>query len=656
MELSRLGFAKNQIAKLNKKGITNIKELVYLFPRKYYDFRKPTYIADLNHDDIVCVIGKIEEVIVTEKTVRAKIKDNSGRYMYVIWIYQPYVEKQLCKGIDYIFCGKIQFNNVYNTVSMIAPYYFSMNISKYQKIIPIYTKMAGISIEKLTAAIHTGIELMDRTDYLEPMQLEKFNLMKYSKAIRSIHSPESLEDIEEARRRFTYDDLFMFCMKLEEMNKDNSSTKVCHISKFDVSVQFKTNLSFELTDGQKNILNAISMKFLRNERVTALVQGDVGCGKTIVAIILMLISCENGYQSVLMAPTNVLAVQHYYEILNLCKDLPYKIAFLSGETKLKEKKEILTKLKTGDINLLVGTHAVIQDDVIFKNLGLSIVDEEHRFGVEQREQLLKKTNEGAHMISMSATPIPRTLAMSIHGDTLDVYNITTLPKGRQPIQTVINNNEELVYEGLYRQIKEGRQCYIICPLIEDSDYEGLDGVDSVETTLKKVNEYFKKYPEIKIGAITGKIKQKEVAEELRKFSENEYQIIIATTIVEVGVNIPNASVIVIKNAERFGLSQLHQLRGRVGRGNYKSYCVLLSKEINNEKLNAMRQTTNGFEIAEIDLRLRGTGDMVGTKQSGQNHFVTLMLSNPDLFMEIKKEIKNIYRDINRYEMYKFLIA
>ncbi|MDF2879589.1 MAG: ATP-dependent helicase RecG [Clostridiaceae bacterium] len=658
MELELLGINKAKINQFNKKGIFSIEDLARFFPRKYYDFRNITPISQVKDGEILAVVGKIIEINTTFKMIRVKIRDSYGKYMYVIWFNSPYLadilEKDKEANKEYIFCGKIQVDEKYHSKRMISPLYYGTKISEYQTIIPVYSKIKGMSDSFLKQSIDSAIALVNKNDYLEPIMLNKFKIAKTSIALRAIHQPKTDVDLKIAKKRFIFDDLFEFGMKLEHMQQSVNKTTKYKMPKHDITDKFISQLSFKLTNGQRDALNAIYKKMRAEERVNALVQGDVGCGKTIVAIILMLIACENGYQSALMTPTNVLAKQHYHELLERLKDMPYSIAFLSGETKAKEKKEILKKLELGEINIIVGTHAVIQKEVKFKNLALTVVDEEHRFGVVQRNQLLEKSKEGVHNITMSATPIPRTLAMTIYGNALDVLNITTLPNGRKPIVTIQVKNEDKAYEAMYRQINEGRQCYVVCPLIEDSEWEGLEDVDSVETTYKKMTEYFKKYPEVNISMISGKMKQKEVGEEIDKFSKNEYQIIISTTIIEVGVNVPNASVILIKNAERFGLSQLHQLRGRVGRGIHQSYCVLLSDKKDNPKLHAMCEIIDGFKIAEKDLELRGTGDFIGTKQSGQNKFVMLMLSYPKFFEKIKYEISEICKDKIRFNRYSFI--
>jgi ATP-dependent DNA helicase RecG len=653
VDISILGIPKNKIAQFHKKGIFTVEDLVRYLPRKYYDFRKITPISQVKDGDIVAVVGEVEEVALKNNIVRAKIKDDSGKRIHISWFNQTFIAKILKKGVSYIFCGKVQINEEYGSRHMTNPFYWGKDIEKYRKIIPVYPKIQGMSDEFLQKCIHSALALVDKNDYLEPILLDKFKIPNYSRAFRWIHQPKDEKEIQLAKKRFIFDDLFLFAMQLIDRQQAMKLNTAYAMPKCSTIKGFLEKLPFELTEGQRQALRAIYSKMRRGERVHALVQGDVGSGKTMVAIILMLISAENGFQSALMAPTTVLAKQHYLDLVEKTKGMGYKIGFLSGDMKAKEKKEVLKGIENGDIQLVVGTHAVIQKDVKFKNLALTIVDEEHRFGVIQRNELKEKAQEGVHHIVMSATPIPRTLALSIYGEHIDVLTITTMPKGRKPVKTIQINDEEKAYEFMYKQIQEGRQCYVVCPLIEDS--ESLSEVDSVETTYQKMTQYFTKYPNVRIGMISGKMKQSEITEEIAKFARNEYHVLISTTIIEVGVNVPNATVIMIKNAERFGLSQLHQLRGRVGRGNYQSYCILLSSETDNPKLQVMCETTDGFKIAEKDLELRGAGDFIGTRQSGNNKYVMLMISYPHLYEKIKEEVKRIYQNPSRKARYQFLM-
>lgn len=654
MKLESLDLPKAKINQFHKKGIGTVEELMMFFPRKYYDFRKITPIRDAKDGDVVAVVGEVEEVKVYEKVIRVKIKDQFNWKMNIIWFNQPYIAKVVKKGETFMFCGKVQIDEKYNTKQIANPMYFDKDLQKYRRIIPVYSKIKGMSDDYLLNTIQTALAIGDKREKIEREVLQKFKVMSRVDAFKAVHQPKDEQSLHQAHERFVFDDLFEFAMQMEATYTTTNTSTPFVMPQYKEVKRFVQSLPFELTEGQRKALNTIYLKMKKGERVQSLVQGDVGCGKTIVAITLMMIASENGYQSAMIAPTNVLAKQHYEDLSEKAKVLGYKVAYLSGEMKVREKKKVLKQIKEGEVQMVVGTHAILSKDVEFENLALTIVDEEHRFGVVQRNQLRQKAKQGVHHVSMSATPIPRTLALTMYGDSVDVLTIKSLPKGRKPVQTVHIRNEEKVWEGLYRQIKEGRQCYVVCPLIEDSDADALQDVDSVETTYQKMTSYFKKYPEVKISMITGKMKPEEVNEKIEAFSNNESHILISTTIIEVGVNVPNATVIVIKNAERFGLAQLHQLRGRVGRGSHASFCVLLSDKKDNPKLQAMCETTDGFEIAEKDLQLRGTGDLIGTKQTGQNKYIMLMLANMPLYEKIKEEVKMIYQNPKRLSHYRFL--
>lgn len=653
MRLDALGIPKNKIEQFNSKGIYTIEDLAYYFPRKYYDFRKIISIRDIQDGEVVAVVGKIVEIKSQKKKyVRAKVLDGSGRYLYVTWFHQPYIARQLKVGEQYIFCGKVQVDPQYNSRQMI-PMFFSQDIGKYKKIVPVYSKIRGMSDEYLHQSIQSALVLFGNQEKLEQKVLNDFELMKLHKALRAIHHPVDEMELRKAQERFVFDELFEYAMQIHEIENHNKKSPFV-MTKFEEVGHLLKTLPFELTDGQRQTLRSISVKMKAGYRVNALVQGDVGCGKSIVAFLLMFVAAENGYQSAMMAPTHVLAKQHYEELTKLIKETPYRVAFVSGEMRKTERKRILKDIQDGSIHMIVGTHAVLQDDVVIPRLALTIVDEEHRFGVIQRNRLREKAKAGVHHINMSATPIPRSLALAMWEESVDVYTIKTLPKGRKPVKTILLNDERRCYNGILQQVQQGHQCYVVCPLIEDSDSEAMQDVDSVEKTYEKISRYFEKHPEVKVEMITGKMKPEEVNAAIERFARNETNVLISTTIIEVGVNVPNATMIVIKNAERFGLAQLHQLRGRVGRGNDLSYCVLLSDQIDNPKLKVMVETTDGFKIAEKDLGLRGAGDFIGTKQTGQNKYVMLILANMDLYKKIKEEVQAIYRDPKRLSHYRYL--
>lgn len=656
-----IGMNKGKIKQFNKKGIHTLEDLVKFLPRKYYDFRFPSPFKEVRDGEYQSVVGKVIEVKKLKNGVSVKIEDEQKSRLTISYFNQDYMIKMIKVGLTYIFCGKVDIKKeFYNMKQMVNPVDYSLTIKKCMRIQPIYSKIQGMSEDFLFKSMNSALTLVDKMDYIEPELLMKFHINTYAEALRYIHQPFSPEEIKNAEKRILFDDLFFYNMHLVAESEGVPKISPFIMSNFDKSKEFMDNLPFELTEGQRLALRQMSIKMKKGERLNSLVQGDVGCGKTIVAMLLMVIGANNGYQSALMAPTNILAKQHYAEIKERVEPLGFKVGLLSGEQKAKERSAVLKQLENGEIQMVVGTHSIISKDVKFKNLAIAIVDEEHRFGVAQRETLKNKAENGIHVVTMSATPIPRSLALSIHGDDIDVITINTLPKGRQPIETIHTSDEKKAYDRMYEEIKGGRQCFVVCPLVEDIEGGVMDGVDSVEGTYEKLQSYFKD-KNVKIGTVVGGTKMSDAirTDTLSKFTNKEIDILIATTVIEVGVNVPNATIMLVKNADRFGLAQLHQLRGRVGRGNYKSYCILLADTTNSinaeRKIEAMCSTTNGFVIAEKDLEIRGAGNFIGTQQSGSNKYVMLMMANQKFHLQIKQEVKNIFNNEVRYNRYKYML-
>lgn len=651
MDILSLGINKGKAKQFNNKGITTVEELINYLPKKYMDFRHVTPISQVKDGEIVSIVGRIANIKASDKFTRIKVIDNNNWFMFITWFNQSYIAKTLNEGDTYNFCGLATIDEKYGTKNMINPMYFSNDLQKYNKIIPTYSKIAGMSDDFLLNSINTALSLVDKSEYLEPNILDKYELLNKKLAINGIHQPKDMEDVRMAKKRVLFDDLFYFASMLKLREKDYIEQSFIKTKKADTIKPFLKSLPFKLTEDQLETVRAIFKDMKIGNRINALIQGDVGSGKTIVAFLLMFILAENKYQSALMCPTNVLAKQHFDEMSKFCEQMGYKVAFLNGTMKKREKKAVLEGIKDGTIDMVIGTHAIISEDVEFKNLGLTIVDEEHRFGVVQRDLMNEKSKTGIHSITMSATPIPRSLALTIYGSGIKIYNINQMPMGRKPVKTILSDDKFESYRMMKQEIDKGRQCYVVCPLIEQSDSDIMKGVKSVDEVYADMVKYFAGSG-VRISVINGKMKAADVEAEIDKFANKESDIIISTTIIEVGVNIPNATLMVISNAERFGLAQLHQLRGRVGRGIEQSYCMLLSNKENNEKLMTMVKTTNGFEIAEADIRLRGAGDFIGTKQSGDNKYVMLMLAYPKLFNAIKADLDLIFRDEKRNRHYK----
>lgn len=660
MELSLLDIPENKIGQLRKKGFTSIEDLAAFYPRRYNDFRTIVKIDQLwpHVGEVVSVIGEIVSINDGFKALRATVRDGSYKSVDIVWFNQRYIGKRLFQHRQYVFCGKLMYNQQYDSFSIVAPMFFSDDPTQFHRIAPVYPKIKGMSAEYLENCVRRAVSLIiaddDFKDYMEPEVRERLGVPEYKKFLTMVHDPHTDKDLLLSKRRIVSDELFPFVMKLGEKKYEFVANTKYRAKNLSLMEAFIKALPFPLTDDQSTAIHSLADKMKAGERVEALVQGDVGCGKTVIATALAVAVVENGYQAAIMCPTAVLAEQHFKSLSEQLSPFNIKVSLLTSNLTAKEKKVVLADIQDGKAQVIVGTHAVISKDVKFKELALTIVDEEHRFGVEQRDALAEKAKTGVHNVSMTATPIPRTIASAVYGENTQIISVHTMPSGRKPVKTIVYGNEEKVYASMYNQIRAGHQCYVVCPLIEESDSETLAGVESVEETYSKMTAWFSKYPEVSIKMINGNMKPADVKDAISAFSAGKCQIIISTTIIEVGVNVPNATVIVVKNAERFGLAQLHQLRGRVGRGDAQSYCVLLSKQKTNPRLLAMAETTDGFEIARKDLGLRGTGDIVGTRQSGIDEDVTLMLEYPDLYQKIVKEVDTIFEGKRRLEKYSNL--
>lgn len=613
-------------------NIRTWRDLLEYYPYKYVDRTKVYTIRELNGDmPFVQVKGKIlsfEEFAMgnRKKRIVAHLSDGTG-VADIVWFHgSQYVYKNYKVGDEYIvfgrpavYQGRYQFAHPemeraadlkLDEMGM-QPYYVTTEKMKVRG-------MQSRAIERLTKTLVTRIPDGAIPETLPPNMTKRLHLIPREEAFRKIHYPRSLDDVQRAQTRLKFEELFYVQLNIlryaSERKKKYKGYVFSKVGPIFNSF-FNHNLPFELTGAQKRVMHEIRDDMRTGEQMNRLLQGDVGSGKTLVALMTMLIAMDNGFQACIMAPTEILAEQHLDTLLSFLKGMHVRVELLTGMVKGKKRAKILTDLATGDIDILVGTHAIIEETVVFKRLGMAVVDEQHRFGVAQRAKLWRKSERPPHILVMTATPIPRTLAMTVYGD-LDVSVIDELPPGRKPIVTIhkYDNQTTSLYNGIRQQIREGRQVYIVFPLIEESEKIDLKNLEDGFKTLCEV------FPEYRLSKIHGRMKAKEKDEEMRKFASGETQILVATTVIEVGVNVPNASVMVILDAHRFGLSQLHQLRGRVGRGAKQSYCLLVTGyELATEtrkRIDIMCQTNDGFRIAEADLKLRGPGDLEGTQQSG----------------------------------------
>ena len=623
--------------KLNKLGIHTAQDLITYFPRKHIDYSSRTLIKNLKEGENTTVFGYIKSVSAFNtknklSVIKVVIADESGKLE--LSFFQAKSNQYMLERIKAQFpvnaaimiSGKVKLNNYDHKLTIDKPNYSIMtgefldgknsnlNIAR---IVPIYTVCEDLSIKVLRRAIFNAIQTYKNQieDIIPDFIREKFGILNKKDAVEQIHFPETEELLEKARYSLIFEELFIIQLKLaqlRELNSKNHSALALKTMPGGLVQQFIKNLPFELTGGQKRAVNEILHDLTSDKPMARLLQGDVGSGKTVVATIMLLAGVENGYQGALMAPTEILAQQHYNNLINWLTPLGISVGLFLGSQNKKTREKFQKDLLNGQMHIAVGTHALIQENINFNNLGAIVVDEQHRFGVRQRN-ILKKKSQNPQMLTMTATPIPRTLALTVHGD-LDLTIIDELPKGRLPIKTSLVTSHKGVYELIKKEIEAGRQAYVVYPLIEES--ETLSAKAATIEAERLQNEVF---PQFKIGLLHGKLKNEEKEQVMKDFKDKKYDILVSTTVVEVGVDVPNSTIMLIENAERFGLSQLHQLRGRVGRNNLQSYCILHTSsksQETRERLNIMTQTNDGFVIAEKDLQLRGPGEFLGTRQSG----------------------------------------
>ena len=665
-------------------GIHTYQDLLHLFPRKYIDRTQYFKIGQLQDTGAeVQIVGMLTHLkTVSQKKgnrLEATFEDETGSMKLVWFRGQKWMKERLKLGKKYVAFGRI--NKFQQSFSM--PHPELELLTEHEKKLRSGMQAVYPSTEKLSAkgvtnrAVINMVEqlfLGAKNEFQESLPtplLEHLKLPTKKQALFAVHFPKNQKVLAAAQYRLKFEELFY--IQLQLLRKNYQRKQKIKGYTFErvgdyFNTFFKDHLPFDLTEAQKRVIKEIRNDMGSNAQMNRLLQGDVGSGKTIVAFMSMLIGLDNGFQACLMAPTEILSVQHYNGLLPWCKKLNISVYLLTGSTKASIRKEIHEKLENGELDLLIGTHAVLEKKVVFKNLGLAVIDEQHRFGVAQRAQLWKKNQRPPHILVMTATPIPRTLAMSLYGD-LDLSVIDELPPGRKPVKTVLRSdaNRLKMFAFLKDQIRLGRQVYIVYPLIQESealDYKDLmDGHESISRSFPR--------PEFQISIVHGKMKPADKDYEMDRFIKGETQIMIATTVIEVGVNVPNASVMVIESAERFGLSQLHQLRGRVGRGADQSFCILMiGQKVSNEaktRLETMCATNDGFEIAEVDLKLRGPGDLMGTQQSGilnlriadvvrdrdilamaRSFAMELLKNDPNLEHPLNEPVRRTYIELAKY--------
>lgn len=654
------GIGPKRAQVLQRVDVENIMDLLYYIPREYSDRSEVIPISDLIELDFeheITIVGKVVSVQEVRprrgiKIVKVGIHDGTG-LAFGVWFNQPYIKNQFKNGDKVIFSGKVNQKNYnrFRKIELSNPIYENLNMEEHvhtSRIVPIYPLTDGLNQKNVREMIKNTIDgyLKKMPDLIPENIRQKFNLFSIDDALRFIHFPENKALLDEAKRRLIFEDFFLLQLGILFQRQSIQTEQESYSCKEDRALlqAFRKLLPFTLTNAQERVWEDISGDLEKKRPMYRLLQGDVGSGKTAVAAMTLIKGIENGLQGALMAPTEILAEQHYLSLENWFKALDLRVELITGSLKKKAREEILIRLKDGEIDLLIGTHALIQGWVEFKNLGVVVIDEQHRFGVKQRESLRNKGEIHPHVLVMTATPIPRSMALTIYGD-LDLSIIDELPPGRKPIKTVWRRPEarEKIYGFIKEQLDEGRQAYVVCPLIDESDVMDVESATQMAEYLAE-----QVFCEYRVGLLTGQTQKDEREATMQAFRAGEMDILVSTTVIEVGVDVPNANLMLIEDAQRFGLAQLHQLRGRVGRGQAQSYCVLIGNATTPEgerRLNVMVETNDGFRIAEEDLAIRGPGEFFGTRQHGLPEFkVANLIRDWEVLETVRNEVQALLRD------------
>ena len=642
------GVGEKRAALFEKKGIKTVEDLLYFFPRSHEDRSKIKPIDRCEDGETVCIAATVYQLPLDRYVRRGmlittmSVMDESG-VMQLVWYNNKYIKKNFTDNGKYIFFGKVS-RSKQGRIQMVAPTFEKYGSERFMgKIVPIYPLTAKLPQKVVQSTMELALsEAGSLEEYIPEHIREEYKIAELNFAMRNIHFPRDFESYNIARERFVFEELLVLQLALNERRGKNTDTPGYVFSDAKCIRNFTDSLPFDLTGAQKRTINEICRDCKSGRQMNRLVQGDVGSGKTAVAAAAIYMAVKNGYQAAMMAPTEILAGQHMESLSQMFERHGIHTVLLTGSMRAKEKRRALEEIALGTAQVVIGTHAIIQGTVEFNNLGFVVADEQHRFGVEQRAKLMAKGNN-PHMLIMSATPIPRTLALILYGD-LDISIIDELPPGRKPVRTyaVSEDMRKRVYNFIYKNIKAGMQAYVVCPLVAETENSDLKNAEELAGRLAA------SYPDINVGLMHGKMKAAAKDEVMSGFASGEINLLVATTVIEVGVNVPNANIMAIENAERFGLSQLHQLRGRVGRGGDQAHCILITEsdnEVTKKRMETMCASNDGFYISEQDLKLRGPGDFFGTRQHGLPEMkIANLFEDRDILRLSQKAVKSLIDD------------
>lgn len=648
------GIGEKTTALYRKLKINTIEHLLEHYPRYYLAYEEPIDIAEVPIGQRVAIRATVNSYVEMKKMRTLTVstftaKDYTGS-IKVVWFNSPFIKKVFHVGQTFIFVGTVSIRNYQKVMEHPEYYTEAKYLEKRKELQPVYPLTDGLTNQRIQKDMKAvGGVIHEMEEYL-PLDIpQRYGLMEYQEAIRQIHFPKNYEQLELARHRLVFDEFFLFLLSMRRLELHRAKVENhFQIKKSKKCQELIEHLPYELTNAQKTVFEEICQDLTGSSVMNRLVQGDVGSGKTVVAVLALLMVVESGYQGAFMAPTEVLASQHYDTIAHMLEPFSIRVALLIGSTPAKEKRQIYQGLEDGTIDIVIGTHAIIQEKIQYQKLALVITDEQHRFGVHQREQLANKGEE-PHVLVMSATPIPRTLAIILYGD-LDISIMKEMPASRLPIKNCVVGADSRVtaYHFIEKEVEKGHQAYVICPMVEGGESTEMENVvdyaDNLRTNLS---------PYIQVEYLHGKMSAKEKSQIMERFYSNEIQVLVSTTVIEVGIDNPNATVMMIENAERFGLAQLHQLRGRVGRGSEQSYCIMINtseKEEAKERLDVLYQSNDGFHIANEDLRLRGPGDFFGVRQSGEMLFhLADIYNDADILRQAQSAIQYLEREKYDFE-------